>query len=81
METGKLPAETHYACREIAAERDQLRARVAELEAVLQPFAAVAEGYDPPENDDHLHIWCDEDKPTLGQLRRARAALEGKGDE
>lgn len=33
METGKLPASTHYACREIAEKLAAAEARIAELEA------------------------------------------------
>ena len=32
METGKLPASTHYACREIAEKLAAAKARIAELE-------------------------------------------------
>lgn len=32
METGKLPASTHYACREIAGKLAAAEARIAELE-------------------------------------------------
>lgn len=48
-------------------------ARCATLTAALEPFAALAECYDPPEDDDHEIVW--DRKPTLGQLRAARAAL------
>jgi hypothetical protein len=35
METGKLPAETYYRCREIAKERDTYRELCGELLKVL----------------------------------------------
>lgn len=36
METGKLPASTHYACREIAEELTAAKGRIAELEAQIK---------------------------------------------
>ena len=45
METGKLPLETHYACREIAAERDQLRAENDSLRAKAEGLKADADRY------------------------------------
>lgn len=53
----------------LRAERDRL------LEA-LKPFAEKAAVYDPEEDDDDdIPVWC-EPMPTIGDLRRARAALE-----
>ena len=53
-------------------ERDRLR-------AALEPFAREADRYEPDEGDDRDRMW-DTDGCTLriGDLRRARAALEGK---
>lgn len=39
METGKSTGESHYACREIVAERDALAARLAEAERLLREIA------------------------------------------
>ena len=64
----------------------ELRARVAEMEAALEPVAELADRYDPEEGDDDRRCWVDEFTPTLGNLRRARAALtppasqEGQAD-
>ncbi len=44
------------------------------LRAALEPFATLADRYDPPEGDDAAACWYP-DAPTLGDLRRARAAL------
>lgn len=48
------------------------------LRTALAPFARLADAYDPPEHDDHERCWgrC---VPTLGDLRKARAAL-AEGD-
>lgn len=58
------------------------RARVEALEKALEPFAAAAETYDPPEGDDQQLLWGP-DFVTIGMLRDARAALsrqeEGNG--
>jgi hypothetical protein len=43
----------------------------------LEPFAKLAEQYDPPENDDELPIMRhDGDELNIGHLRAARAALQ-----
>ena len=52
---------------------DALRAEIARLREALEPFAAEAEAYDPPEGDDYYIAWG-ADFP-IGALRRARAAL------
>jgi len=59
---------------ELRATVDQQQARITALEAALKPFAALADCYDPPEGDDHQPTW--DRKPTLGQVRQARQALE-----
>ncbi len=38
METGKLTGETHYACREIVAERDRLRAELGDYRSAVKGF-------------------------------------------
>lgn len=62
---------------EAAAEITALRERVEKLEAALRPFAEEAARYEPPEGDDEQLLWG-EFKLTIGSLRRARAAFEGK---
>lgn len=52
----------------------------------LEPFALLANKYDPPEDDDHLIPWdFDGDDLTLGHLRRARTVYQAlrteAGDE
>lgn len=54
-----------------------LTARVKELEEALKPFAEHAEKYDPDEGDDSDTAWDSDFK--VGDLRRARLALSGKG--
>jgi len=59
-------------------EVEQLRARIAELEAALKPFieelvAAEAE-YDELDDDELVYVF----KITYGDLRAARAALKGE---
>ena len=52
--------------------------RIEKLEAALRPFAEWADAYEPDEGDDHLTAW--DHAPTIGMLRAARKALEGKDD-
>lgn len=56
-----------------AVEIEKLRARIAELEAALEPFADDAECYD--------HLTGDELVPvSVRDIRAARAALEKKNE-
>ncbi len=66
--------EHHNAWRKRADEAEAERDR---LKAALQPFGELAYAYDPPEDDDHEMAW--DRKPSLGQLRAARAALTPQG--
>ena len=52
--------------------------RIEKLEAALRPFAKWADAYEPDEGDGHLEAW--DHAPTIGMLRAARNALEGKND-
>jgi hypothetical protein len=69
-----IPAEgqAHWAAVEAAVRADATR----EMVEALEPFARLAGKYDPPEGDDDHTTWCQTALPTLGDLRRARAALE-----
>lgn len=44
------------------------------LEA-LKPFAAMAAAYDPEDGDGEQEAWAFNARPTIGQLRKARAAI------
>lgn len=48
-------------------------AEIERLRAALRPFAAMAAAYDPVDGDDGQ--WAFAARPTIGQLRAARAAL------
>ena len=50
--------------------------REAELVGALKPFAAMAAAYDPDDGDDDQ--WAFASRPTLGQVRTARAALKSR---
>lgn len=56
-----------------------LRAENERLREALHPFAALAAAYDPDEGDDNQKIWWRQ--PTIGDVRRARAALTEKEGE
>lgn len=60
----------------VRQEREEARAEIERLREALKPFAAEAEVYDPPEGDDAETAWFS--LFTCGNLRDARAALEGK---
>lgn len=53
----------------------QQAAQIETLTQALEPFAVMASCYDPPEGDDHELAW--DRRPTIGQLRAARAAWAG----
>lgn len=75
----RLP-DLEQAYLDLTAENAALKERVAELEAVMTPFAKRADTYDPPENDDGDTDWHDHNRLLIGDLRRARAALQENGD-
>ena len=50
-----------------------------ELIEALEPFARMAAAYDPDEGDDEDCAWAFNARPTIGQLRKARAALAKAG--
>ena len=54
----------------------RLEARIKRLEEALKLFAEMADAYDLIEDDDDEKAW--DKRPTIRDLRRARAALEGK---
>jgi hypothetical protein len=56
--------------------KDAARARIAELEAALEPFADLAEKYDGDVDDQPL--WDRDFMPVVGDLRAARAAYRGE---
>ena len=68
-------AELEAALSAATAAREAAEAKAARLEEALEPFAKHAGDYEPPEGDDDQRIWGDW-LPTIGDLRRARAALE-----
>lgn len=54
----------------------RLIAAAPELLEALKPFAAMAAAYDPEaDGDDDQDAWFYGARPTIGQLRRARAAI------
>jgi hypothetical protein len=57
--------------------KDAARARIAELEAALEPFADLAEKYDGDVDDQPL--WDRDFMPVVADLRTARAAYLGEG--
>jgi len=61
------------------SEAAALRERVGVLEKALEPFAKTAAYYEPNEGDDADHLWG-ENNLKIGDLRRARTALEGRKD-
>ena len=66
-----------YSMVEISNRRAREAAdRIEKLEAALRPFAKWADAYEPDEGDGHLEAW--DHAPTIGMLRAARKALEGK---
>lgn len=48
---------------------------VRELVEALEPFEAMAALYDPDDGDSDQQAWAYGARPTIGQLRHARAAL------
>ena len=78
-----LPDPGGEVVRGMLDEIDDLRVRVAELEAALQPFTTLADVHDPAESGDEdepaWNIDCFTHPITVGHLRAVRAALEGKG--
>jgi len=48
------------------------------LRAALHPFAEAAGKFDPDEGDGSQHVWGW--SPTIGMLRKARAALQDKSE-
>ena len=52
--------------------------REARLVGALEPFAAMAAAYDPDEGDDPQ--WAYASRPTIGQVRNARATLTALKD-
>ena len=52
--------------------------REARLVGALEPFAAMAAAYDPDEGDDPQ--WAYASRPTIGQVREARATLAALKD-
>mgnify|MGYP003348528276 CR=1 FL=1 len=55
---------------------EKLEARIAALEAALKPFADLADKYDG--DIDEQALWDRDFMPKIGDLRAARAAMEGK---
>ena len=52
----------------------RLIASAPDLLEALEPFARMAAAYDPDEGDDDHEAWAFNARPTIGQLRKARAA-------
>lgn len=72
-----MKAHNETLARATASESEAaaLRERVGVLEKALEPFAKTAEYYEPNEGDDADHLWG-ENNLKIGDLRRARTALE-----
>lgn len=63
-----------------AAALAAMQEREKEYREALEPFARLADRYDPDDGDDDHAVWSKTAMPTIGQLRRARAALKGDQD-
>jgi len=61
------------------AQHEAMAEEITRLRAALEPFAKAADRYDPDENDGFQEAW--DWTPTIGMLRRARAALAQGGDK
>ena len=59
-------------------EVSRLKRENARLVGALEPFAAMAAAYDPDEGDDPQ--WAYASRPTIGQVRNARATLAALKD-
>jgi len=79
------PVEYDRVMNSVFDEFERLRARVAELEAALEPFAAEAGEWNPETSDEYEIFYASEERAefSVGDLRRARAAFcnDGGDDE
>lgn len=67
------------AMAELADRMKAAEARVKALEEALEPFAALADRYDPDDGDSDHAAFDQTAMPTIGQLRCARTALRSDG--
>ena len=85
------PSYEYYRYREqfrkeiatLTRERDEARREVERLRAALAPFAELEKAYRENGWPDHVGVlqdgdWVENHVVTMGQLRAARAALEGQ---
>ena len=68
-DAASLIGEAAAAIERLLAERDEAR-------KALRPFADMAGDYDPDDGDGNELAWLEH--PKIGDLRRARQALQGK---
>jgi len=74
----KLEMPVEQFAEAVSKENARLNKCIEKLEAALRPFAEWADAYEPDEGDEHELAWSH--RATIGMLRAARKALEGKDD-
>ena len=79
-----IQADAKYEILRLRADVEKIESENVRLREALRPFAERADIYDPPEGDDDIRDWSEGPPHThilIGDLRRARSAVKGVGNE